>query len=135
MDFQLACAPVSDPDAIRRREPSLSGGKPLGQRALEDWLSSAIWRHCRNVTDVRFHYELLTNGAVPGSYSIEVVATVHGGQGASAVLAVPVPSIRRWTRSLPAWPGWAGTRLRSIPIAYPNGGGHATMIFRKRAMP
>ena len=29
--------------------------------------------------------------------------------------------------------GWDA--IAQYPIAYPNGGGHATMIFRKRAMP
>ena len=135
MDFQLACAPVSDPDAIRRRESVLSGGKPPGQRAREDWLSSAIWRHGRDVTDVKFQYGLVSDGAVPGSYSIEVVATVHARGREPRQFSLfrfrryDLDSLSKCLAEL----GWDA--IAQYPIAYPNGGGHATMIFRKRAMP
>ena len=132
MDFQLAYASTSDLDAIRRREPVFSGGKPQGQRAREDWLASAIWRHCRDVSEVKFHYELLTDCAVPGSYSIEAVATVFARGREPRRF-----SLFRFRRYDPVQLagclsalGW--DLVADFPRPSPHGGGDCWLVFRKR---
>ncbi len=132
MDFQLAYAPTSDLTAIRRREPVLSGGRAQGQRAREEWLASAIWRHCRDVTDVKFHYDLLTDCAVPGSYSIEAVATVLGRNREPRRF-----SLFRFKRYEPSQLSACLSALdwelvADFPRPHPQGGGYCWLLFRRR---
>ncbi|HNF96379.1 MAG TPA: L-histidine N(alpha)-methyltransferase [Pseudomonadota bacterium] len=135
MDFQLAYASTSDLAAIRRREPVLSGGRAQGQRAREDWLASAIWRHCRDVTDVKFHYDLLTDCSVPGSYSIEAVATVHArGRDPRRF------SLFRFRRYDPdqlasCLSGLGWDLVEDFPRPQPQGGGDCWLLFRRAKQP
>ena len=132
MDFQLAYASTTEPDAIRRCDPLLSGAKPQGHRSREEWLGSAIWRHCRDVTDVTFHYELLTNSAVPGSYSVEIVATVLGRVREPRRFSLF--RFRRYdaVQLATCLSGLGWEQVADYPRSYPHGGGDCTMIFRKR---
>ena len=41
------------------------------------WLSGPIWRHCKDVLSVEFHWNLDTQCPVPGSYALDAVATVQ----------------------------------------------------------
>lgn len=131
MDFQLTYASASDPDAVRRCDPLLRDERPRGHKAREEWLGSAIWRHCRDVTDVKFHYELLTNGNAPGSYSIEMVATVMGRNREPRRFSLF--RFRRYDSSLLAdclgKLGW--DLVEQNPRSFPTGGGDNMMIFRK----
>ncbi len=71
--IQLVHAPADRPDEVKRHEPSLSGGLP---EAHTEWLSGPLWRYCTDVSDVQFNLTLDTRCPVPGSYSIDAVATV-----------------------------------------------------------
>lgn len=131
MDFQLAYASAADPDAVRRCDPLLRDEKPRGHKAREEWLGSAIWRHCRDVADVKFHYELLTHCSVPGSYSIEMVATVMGRN--RELRRFSLFRFRRYDSILLAdclgKLGW--DLVEQNPRSFPTGGGDNMMIFRK----
>ena len=41
------------------------------------WLSGPIWRHCKDVVLVDFHWNLDTHCPLPGSYSLDAIATVQ----------------------------------------------------------
>ena len=46
------------------------------------WLSGPIWRHCKDVVRVDFHWNLDTHCPLPGSYSLDAIATVQLHSGA-----------------------------------------------------
>lgn len=71
--IQMVHAPADHPDEVKRHEPALNGGLP---EAHTEWLAGPLWRYCPDVTDVQFNLTLDTHCPVPGSYSIDAVATV-----------------------------------------------------------
>ena len=73
LDLPLARAPSTDPAAIKRRDRLFTGGVPAPYAA---WLASPLWRHCPQVEEIDFHWELEPQCPVPGSYALHAVATV-----------------------------------------------------------
>ena len=74
VDILTVAAPPEQPDEILRLDPALRA-KQL-RSSHEAWLSGPIRRHCAGATDVKFNLELDTQCPVPGSYGIDVIATV-----------------------------------------------------------
>ncbi|MCS6914587.1 MAG: L-histidine N(alpha)-methyltransferase [Myxococcales bacterium] len=83
LDVGLCCAPADQPEEIMRRDPRLAGTLPSGwKRRYEEWLSGPIWRYARDVDEVEISSVLDTTGCpVPGSYAVELRATVRSPSG------------------------------------------------------
>ena len=73
LDLPLASVLCTDRAEIKRRDRLFTGGVPAPYAA---WLAGPIWRHCPQVEEVDFHWELETQCPVPGSYALHAVATV-----------------------------------------------------------
>lgn len=74
VDLQLAREAPTNPEDIKKRDPTWSSGvSPL----LAAWLGGPLWRHCKDVTHVSFRWQLDTTSPVPGSYTLEAMATVE----------------------------------------------------------
>ena len=99
LDMQVARGSVDDPAEIKKRDRTWSSGVSPAHAA---WLSGPIWRHCKDVLSVEFHWNLDTQCPVPGSYALDAVATVqsrgradrHQHVGAQAGGALPVLALR-----------------------------------------
>ena len=74
LDMQVARGSVDDPAEIKKRDKTWSSGVSPAHAA---WLSGPIWRHCKDVLSVEFHWNLDTQCPVPGSYALDAVATVQ----------------------------------------------------------
>ncbi len=79
LDMQIARGAAGDPEEIKKRDKQWSAGVTAAEAA---WLSGPIWRHCKDVTQVDFHWNLDTHCPLPGSYALDAVATVHLRSGA-----------------------------------------------------
>lgn len=80
VDLQLACRSTASPEDLQKRDRTWpSDVQPL----LATWLGGPLWRHCKNVTNVQFRWELDTQSPIPGSYALEAMATVQS-QGRSS---------------------------------------------------
>lgn len=79
LDVQGVSAPCRDPTQIRRRDRLLASGVPAQYAA---WLGGPIWRHCKEVDEIDFHWNLETHCPVPGSYALHAVATVKSSHRA-----------------------------------------------------
>ena len=74
VDLQLARSTPANLEDIKKRDRTWAGGvSPL----MAAWLGGPIWRHCKDVTDVAFRWELDTPSPIPGSYALEAIATVQ----------------------------------------------------------
>jgi len=74
VDLQLARSSPTNPEEIKKRDRTwASGVSPL----VAAWLGGPIWRHCKDVTNVMFRWELDTQSLIPGSYALEAIATVQ----------------------------------------------------------
>lgn len=78
LDVQVAQAPASDPDAIRRKDPALQA--PVRPFHVE-WLGGLLQRYCSGVVDIKLRYELETSCPAPGSYCLDTIATVKLADG------------------------------------------------------
>lgn len=76
LHVQLAFASVDNPEEVRRRDPALRHGLPSEHA---EWLRGPFDRYCDGVTDVSFEFALDTHCPVPGSYSLDTLATVTVG--------------------------------------------------------
>ena len=85
LDVPLASAPCTEPLQIKRRDRLLAGGVPAQYAA---WLGGPVWRHCKEVTGVEFHWNLETRCPVPGSYALHAVAKVRSSQRADRQFSV-----------------------------------------------
>jgi len=79
LDVPLTSAPSADRTEIKRRDRLFAEGVPAPYAA---WLAGPLWRHCPQVEQVDFHWDLETHGPVPGSYALHAVATVKSSQRA-----------------------------------------------------
>ena len=127
---QIAVAPPSQPDVISRLEPALQ--KPISI-AYKNWLTDPIYRHCKEVTDVELHLELSTNCPVPGSYSLEAIATVKLAGRRQKVF-----SMHRWRKYDPKLlsehlksMGW--DTLATIPCGNSLKSQASVLVLRKRS--
>jgi len=74
VDILTTPAPPEEPEEIQRKDSALRA-KEL-RASHQAWLGGPIRRHCVGNTDVKFSLELDTRCPVPGSYGIDVIATV-----------------------------------------------------------
>ena len=74
LDMPVARGSTQAPEEIKKRDRDWSRGLSV---AHTNWLSGPIWRHCRDITNVAFHWALDTHCAIPGSYALNAVATVQ----------------------------------------------------------
>ena len=79
LDMQIARGAATDPAEIRKRDKQWAAGVTPAEAA---WLSGPIWRHCKDVVRVDFHWNLDTHCPLPGSYSLDAIATVQLHSGA-----------------------------------------------------
>lgn len=86
LDVGLVCAPVERPEEIQKKDPRLSGRLPVGwQRRYDEWLAGPIKRYGRDVSSVEFRPALdLSSCPVPGSYAVELRATVRASSSSSS---------------------------------------------------
>lgn len=73
LDMQLAQAPADRPEQIKAKDKTWATGVPPAHQA---WLSGPIKRHCKDVQAIEFSLRLDTQCPVPGSYALDVIATV-----------------------------------------------------------
>jgi transcriptional regulator with XRE-family HTH domain len=78
LDVSLACGSPERPEEIRRKDPMLRTGLSPAHR---DWLSGPIKRYCEDVETVELDLSLDTQCAIPGSYTLEVLATARTNRG------------------------------------------------------
>lgn len=75
LDFQQRSSPATATEAeIRRSDPALSNPYPAKK---EDWLSTPLRMHCPDLISYKFSLELETQSPIPGSYMLDVFATVR----------------------------------------------------------
>ena len=77
LDIPLASASCDEPMQIKARDRLFAGGIPA---PYATWLSGPIWRHCKQVEQVDFHWRLETRCPVPGSYALHALATVKSSR-------------------------------------------------------
>jgi hypothetical protein len=125
LDVPTIIASTDQPEDIKRRDKLYAGGVPPQYAA---WLSGPIWRHCKDVASVDFHWKLDTYCPVPGSYALHAIATVKSPQRADRQF-----SMFRFTRYDQAklaeclrCIGWE--ELAALPYA----GEHALRLYRKK---
>jgi hypothetical protein len=73
LDVPLTSAPSDEPAQIKSLDRLFIGGVPAPYAA---WLGGPIWRHCKEIDRIDFHWSLETRCPVPGSYALYAVATV-----------------------------------------------------------
>ncbi len=83
VDVSHAAAPTSKPEEIRRLDPRLNGTTPTGWHRMHDeWLAGPIQRYSQDLASVEIRPELdLGSCPVPGSYAVELRATVRSTSG------------------------------------------------------
>ena len=79
LDMQVARGSTGDPAEVKKRDKQWSAGLTPAEAA---WLSGPIWRHCKDVVQVDFHWNLDTHCPLPGSYALDAVAGVQLRSGA-----------------------------------------------------
>jgi len=126
LDLPLASAPCEEPLQIKARDRLFASGVPT---PYATWLGGPIWRHCKDVEQVDFHWRLETRCPVPGSYALHAVATVQSSRCADRSF-----SLFRVARYDPTQ---LAARLSELGwnevAAVPYGGEHSLRLYRKRA--
>ena len=126
LDVPLASASCEELLQIKARDRLLAGGVPA---PYATWLGGPIWRHCKDVERVDFHWHLETRCPVPGSYALHAVATVKSSRCADrqfSLFRVARYDPTRLTECLSEL-GW------NEVAAVPYGGEHSLRLYRKRA--
>ena len=82
IDFRLAYAPADQPDEILKKDPTLSGRRQADLRNLWDlFLSGPFKRYGSDKVELEFFPTLDMSCAVPGSYGVDLRATVRSNEG------------------------------------------------------
>ena len=126
LDVPLASASCDEPLQIKARDRILAGGVPA---LYATWLGGPIWRHCKDVERVDFHWRLETRCPVPGSYALHAVATVKSSRCADrqfSLFRIGRYDSTQLARCLSEL-GWNEVAI----VSY--GGGHSLRLYRKRA--
>jgi len=125
LDVPLTSAPSTDRAEIKRRDRLFAEGVPAPYAA---WLAGSLWRHCPQVEQVDFHWDLETHCPVPGSYALHAVATVKSAQRADRPF-----SLFRLGRYDPAQLAQCLSEIGWEEIdAELYGGEHSLLLYRKR---
>ena len=126
LDIPLACARCTDRTEIKRRDRLFAGGVPASYAA---WLAGPLWRHCPQVEQVDFHWDLETQCPVLGSYALHAVATVKSSQRADRQF-----SLFRLGRYEPAQLAQSLSGIGWEELgAELYGGEHSLRLYRKRS--
>jgi len=126
LDVPLASAPCDEPLQIKARDRLLASGVPA---PYATWLGGPIWRHCKDVERVDFHWHLETRCPVPGSYALHAVATVQSSRCAARSF-----SLFRVARYDPTRLAACLSELGWNEVAaVPYGGEHSLRLYCKRA--
>ncbi len=126
LDVPLASAPCDAPLQIKARDRLFAGGVPA---PYATWLGGPIWRHCKDIERVDFHWRLETRRPVPGSYALHAVATVQSSRCADRPF-----SLFRVARYDPTQLAECLSELGWNELAaIPYGGEHSLLLYRKRA--
>ena len=114
LDVDVTHAPAHAPEEIRRDDPALQQNV---RPAHVEWLGGPLLRYCNGAADVQLRYELNTHCPVPGSYSLDTLATVKLVDGREKLF-----SVFRFKRYDPAGLSLLLEELGWEPIAqYPYG--------------
>ncbi len=125
LDVPLVSAPCNEPMQIKTRDRLFDGGV-LAPYAT--WLGGPIWRHCKEVERVDFHWRLETRCPVPGSYALHAVATVKSSRSADRPF-----SLFRFGRYDPKKLAECLSELGWNELAAVSyGGEHSLRLYRKR---
>ena len=125
LDIQSISAACDHPEDIKRRDKLFAAGMPPQYAA---WLSGPLWRHCKGITSVDFHWKLDSYGPVPGSYALHAIATVGAAQRADRQF-----SMFRFTRYDPRKLAECLSAIGWEEIgAMPYAGEHSLRLYRKR---
>ena len=126
LDIQSTSAACDHPEDIKRRDKLFAAGMPPQYAA---WLSGPLWRHCKEITNVEFHWKLDIYCPVPGSYALHAIATVGSSQRADrqfSMFRFTRYDPRKLAESLSAI-GWEEIGAMSYA------GEHSLRLYRKRA--
>lgn len=74
LDVLIAAADPQNPDEVQRKDPAFSSGPTPEHRT---WLTGPLMRYCQDLQSVDIKYALGGPCTVPGSYAIDVIATVE----------------------------------------------------------
>jgi hypothetical protein len=125
LDVPLASASCADRAEIKRHDRLFAEGVPAPYAA---WLAGPLWRHCPQVDQVDFHWDLETHCPVPGSYALHAVATVKSSQWADRQF-----SLFRLGRYEPVQLAHCLSEIGWEEIgAQVYGGEHSLRLYRKR---
>jgi len=126
LDVPLASAPCEELLQIKARDRFFASGVPA---SYATWLGGPIWRHCKDVERVDFHWHLETRCPVPGSYALHAVATVRSSRAADRQF-----SLFRVARYDPIQLATCLSELGWNEVAsVPYGGEHSLRLYRKHA--
>jgi len=126
LDVPLASASCEEPLQIKARDRLFASGVPA---PYATWLGGPIWRHCKDVEQVDFHWRLETRCPVPGSYALHAVATVQSSRCADRLF-----SLFRVARYDPTQLAECLSVLGWNEVdAITYGGEHSLRLYRKRA--
>ena len=133
LDVLLAYESPKNPEEIRRKDPALRHGLSPTHK---EWLSGPLYRYCDDVKHVEIQFALDTQCPVPGSYSLETLATVklHSGRtkqfSFSRARRYDSVQLAGMLRTL----GWELVEERrfGVPGAAPD---YSLMLFRRIAAP
>lgn len=125
LDVPVATALCTERTEIKRCDRLFADGVPAPYAA---WLAGPLWRHCSQVEQVEFHWDLETQCPVPGSYALHAVATVKSSQRADRQF-----SLFRFGRYEPAQLAQCLSEIGWEEIgAELYGGAHSLRLYRKR---
>lgn len=127
LDVQRPLASLERPAEIERREWLLS--RPLPTQLCE-WLTAPFWRADRDVQSVHLDAELDAHGALPGSYTLQLVARVRSRNRPERRFVVYQTRTFE-DGSLASFLNGCGWDLVA-PLAYGHPSRHVAMLFRRR---
>lgn len=129
-DILIAYAPPECPEDIRRLDPSLRAVELRLSHAA--WLGGVIRRHGNGVADVKFSLELDTRCPVPGSYGLDVIATVKMAGGKPDRRFLAWRQRRYDPEKLADALSGVGWEPKELLTYGPDGKSLALLLFRKR---
>ncbi len=132
LDVQQAHGSADSPEEIRRRDPGLR--IPFSKVHVE-WFAGPIYRHCKDVVGVDLAMELDSQCPMPGSYALDVIATVKTAGRAEkrfSMFRFKRYDVARLAQCL-AESGWE--QLAALPCGNAADRPGVVMLFCKRGTP
>ena len=132
LDVQLSKAPNDDAEAIMKYDRTASVGVSASHQS---WFNGPIWRHCKDVTQIDYHWRIDQQCPVPGSYALDAIATVKARGRADRQFSMfrfkryEPTRLREMLESL----GW--DQLASYPYGIEEKSAAQLLLYRKRNDP